>query len=418
MYQGERNVFWFDRETHPTNRFSVIGATSDPISFDSSDVFAGIDAELAKITSQDDASLAFDWRPGLVGYIDYEAESPRFAFADRAVVFDHDRRETIFVGLFNDEADFVRWHHAALLRLSLIGGQYGKFRHEHRDDTQVGETRLRHSSADYLALIERAQEHIRRGDVYQICLTNEISAETRIDSLEAFLRLREANPAPYSNFLRFGEEAVVSASPEQFLHISAHRQISSKPIKGTRPRSKDTAEDAALSEELRNNVKERAENLMIVDLMRNDFSAVAEADSVAVTKLFDIESYASVHQLVSTVTASLRAESTVAQAVSASFPGGSMTGAPKHRAMQIIAELEAGPRGVYSGAIGHFGFNGTAELAMVIRTAIFKAGHVTIGVGGGIVLDSDPAAELAETQVKAKALLSALALRDPWLATW
>jgi para-aminobenzoate synthetase len=152
--------------------------------------------------------------------------------------------------------------------------------------------------------------------------------------------------------------------------------------------------------------------------MRNDFSAVAEADSVSVPKLFDVETYASVHQLVSTVTARLRADASLGQAVSASFPGGSMTGAPKSRAMQIIAELEAGERGIYSGAIGHFGCNGTADLAMVIRTAVFEGERITIGVGGGIVLDSDPEAELAETRVKAKALLRALELQDPWLGTW
>lgn len=418
MYRGEQNVFWFDRETHPSSRFSVIGAMGDPISLAATDPFATIDKHLAKIATEDDGSLAFDWRPGLVGYLGYESQESRLAFVDRAVVFDHDARETVFIGLFETEADFVRWHHAALLRLSLIGGQFGKFRHEHREAIQDGDTRLRHSPPEYLSLIEKAQEHIRRGDVYQICLTNELAAKSTIDPLEAFLRLRELNPAPYSNYVRFGDEAVVSASPEQFLQINKDRLISTKPIKGTRPRSQDTAEDQALSEELRNNSKERAENLMIVDLMRNDFSAVAEADSVSVTKLFDIESYASVHQLVSTVTARLRADSTVGQAVSASFPGGSMTGAPKLRAMEIIHDLEAGPRGIYSGAVGHFGFNGTAELAMVIRTAIFKSGRVSIGVGGGIVLDSDPVAELAETQVKAKALLAALGLRDPWLTTW
>lgn len=418
MYQAEPNAFWFDRETHPSHRFSVIGASAGQINLEGDKPFEALDEQLAALAVDEDIDVEFDWRPGLVGYLDYELAAPRFGFVDRALVFDHDKRETIFVGLFEDEASFTHWHHAALLRLSLIGGQYGQYRHAHQDFAQAGSTRIRHDADAYLARIARAQEHIRRGDVYQICLTNQIEAESSIDPLEAFLRLREASPSPYSTFMRFGDVALVSASPEQFIRVDSARQISSKPIKGTRRRGEDEQQDEALRQELLGDPKERAENLMIVDLMRNDFSAVAEADSVSVPKLFDVETYASVHQLVSTVTARLRADASLGQAVSASFPGGSMTGAPKSRAMQIIAELEAGDRGIYSGAIGHFGCNGTADLAMVIRTAVFEGERITIGVGGGIVLDSDPEAELAETRVKAKALLRALELQDPWLGTW
>jgi anthranilate/para-aminobenzoate synthase component I len=166
--------------------------------------------------------------------------------------------------------------------------------------------------------------------------------------------------------------------------------------------------DAELAAELVANDKERAENLMIVDLMRNDLGRVSEPDDVVVAKLFDIESYASVHQLVSTVTAKLKPGLDVFDAITACFPAGSMTGAPKIRAMEILSQLEVGPRGIYSGCLGFIGFNGAADLAMTIRTIVFESGRATIGIGGGITIDSVPGEELAETKLKAKALLAAL----------
>jgi anthranilate/para-aminobenzoate synthase component I len=190
--------------------------------------------------------------------------------------------------------------------------------------------------------------------------------------------------------------------------------VSTKPIKGTRPRSQDASEDAALAEELRTNEKERAENLMIVDLMRNDIGRVTKADSVKVSKLFEIESYSTVHQLVSTVEGQLADGETAVTALAAAFPGGSMTGAPKIRAMEIIKDLEKGPRDVYSGAVGYFGFNGSADFGMIIRTIVFQGDQAYIGVGGGITSDSDPIAELEETKLKARALLAALNAPDPW----
>jgi anthranilate/para-aminobenzoate synthase component I len=207
---------------------------------------------------------------------------------------------------------------------------------------------------------------------------------------------------------------VVSSSPEQFIQVSPNGLISTKPIKGTRPRDANPELDFANAQELRSNEKERAENLMIVDLMRNDLGKVALADSVKVPKLFEVESYATVHQLVSTVEAQLAQGQTAFTALTASFPGGSMTGAPKVRAMEIIAQLEKGARGVYSGAIGYFGFNGAAEFGMTIRTVVFEGGQASIGVGGGITIDSEPIAELEETKLKAQALLRVLNAPDPW----
>jgi len=234
------------------------------------------------------------------------------------------------------------------------------------------------------------------------------------DPLETFLRLRVSNPAPYSAFVTIDGFSLVSSSPEQFIQVKSTGQISSKPIKGTRPRGESELEDSEIAAELQQDLKERAENLMIVDLMRNDIGKVSEVGTVSVPRLFSIETYATVHQLVSTVTGQLAKGESAWSAVLAAFPGGSMTGAPKIRAMEIIAELEEGERGVYSGCVGYLTAEGSAEFAMVIRSLVFSGGVAKIGVGGGITIDSNPAAELEETKLKANVLLRALNASDPW----
>lgn len=399
FFVNEENSFWLDREHHTTAPVSVIGS--------------GLISEQLRVEPHEDLELPFDWRPGLVGLFEYEGE-PRFLFVDRGIVFDHKNRRVHFVGLFENEADFKNWCNAAFLRLGLIGGELAAYRLKNAADTNASIAKLRHDESSYLSMIEKAQEHIAAGDVYQICLTNQIEIEHNLDPLSVFLNLREANPAPYAAYLKMGNKTVVSSSPEQFIQVSPNGLISTKPIKGTRPRDANPELDLANAQELRSNEKERAENLMIVDLMRNDLGKVALADSVKVPKLFEVESYATVHQLVSTVEAQLAQGQTAFTALTASFPGGSMTGAPKARAMEIIAQLEKGARGVYSGAIGYFGFNGAAEFGMTIRTVVFEGGQASIGVGGGITIDSEPIAELEETKLKAQALLRVLNAPDPW----
>jgi anthranilate/para-aminobenzoate synthase component I len=214
--------------------------------------------------------------------------------------------------------------------------------------------------------------------------------------------------------LKVGDRSIVSTSPEQFLRVTSDGWVSSKPIKGTRRRDLDAQVDSSIALELSQNIKERAENLMIVDLMRNDIGQVCEPTSVGVPKLFEVESYKTVHQLVSTVVGKLRDDLDALDAIKAAFPGGSMTGAPKLRAIEIIRELEQGARGVYSGAIGYLGVDGSVDLGMVIRTIVFEKDAVRIGIGGGITSDSVPEEELEETRLKAKALLEALGLEDPW----
>lgn len=404
FFASAPNAFWLDREFNPVSPVSVIGA--------------GILAEQPASAqnpekAQDDIDLPFDWRPGLVGFYEYEGDQ-KFLSVDRAMVFDHSTRKMYLVGLFETSDDFEHWCNAAFLRLGLIGGELAAYKLQSRQENEVSNLTIRHSAERYLDMIRMAQQHIALGDVYQICLTNRIEFEHSLDPLMVYLDLREINPAPYAAFIRVGNQTLVCSSPEQFLRVSPSGLISSKPIKGTRPRSSNLEQDQYFAQELQKNEKERAENLMIVDLMRNDIGRVSAPDSVKVSKLFEVESYATVHQLVSTVEGQLLDGKSAVDALAAAFPGGSMTGAPKLRAMEIISQLEQGPRGVYSGAVGFIGFNGAAEFGMVIRTIVFDANLAYIGVGGGITSDSDPAAELEETKLKAKALLRVLNAPDPW----
>ncbi|MCB9679260.1 MAG: aminodeoxychorismate synthase component I [Alphaproteobacteria bacterium] len=262
--------------------------------------------------------------------------------------------------------------------------------------------------ADYLAKIRTSQAWIADGETYELCLTNQLALDLPFRPLDAYRQLREANPAPYAAYLRFGEMAVLSTSPERFLRIDASGWAEARPIKGTARRGGSPEEDEALAARLGAGEKERAENLMIVDLLRNDLGRVCEVGSVTVPELFAVETYASVHQLVSSVQGRLRADTSPFEAVRACFPGGSMTGAPKPRTLQLIDALEGGPRGVYSGALGYIGFDGTVDLSIVIRTVVMTPEGGTVGVGGAIVALSDPEAELAEAALKAEILLEAL----------
>jgi anthranilate synthase component 1 len=228
--------------------------------------------------------------------------------------------------------------------------------------------------------------------------------------LATYLALREASPTHHGGYLRFGDTALLSASPEQFLAVSPTGLVRTKPIKGTRPRGETVARDLELRAELEGSEKERAENVMIVDLMRNDVGRIAEVGSVEVRHLLAVESYAQVHQLVSTVEGRLAAGLTGVDAVAACFPAGSMTGAPKLSAMRILHGLEAGPRGVYSGCFGYFGLDGAVDLAMVIRSIVLDPDGASVGAGGGITALSVPEEELAEVRLKAAALLAALGL--------
>ena len=263
------------------------------------------------------------------------------------------------------------------------------------------------SRAGYMEAVARVREYILAGDVFQVNISQRFEAPLPCAPLELYRRLRARNPAPYSAYLGAGSFQVMSASPERFLRLDGQR-VDTRPIKGTRPRDPDPARDAALARELASSAKDRAENVMIVDLLRNDLSRVCLPGSVAVPALLSLETLPTVHHLVSTVTGQLDRACDAFDLVRAAFPGGSITGAPKVRAMEIIAELEPVRRSVYCGSIGYFALSGDMDTSIVIRTYVASGGRAYFGAGGGVVADSDPAAEYEETLHKARALIGAL----------
>jgi para-aminobenzoate synthetase component 1 len=263
--------------------------------------------------------------------------------------------------------------------------------------------------APYEGRVRRVIDYILAGDIYQANISQRFSAALPPgdDAFAIYCALRRRNPAPFAAFIRHGDIAIVSASPERFLKLR-DGHVETRPIKGTRPRGRTPIEDQALARELMGSEKDRAENLMIVDLLRNDLSRVCRDRSVEVPVLFGLESFATVHHLVSIVTGELTAGKTAIDLLRAAFPGGSITGAPKIRAMEIIAELEPTRRGPYCGSIGYIGFDGTMDTSIVIRTMAIRGQQLTFQVGGGIVADSDPAAEYDECLTKARALIETL----------
>lgn len=266
------------------------------------------------------------------------------------------------------------------------------------------------SQQQFKSAVRRTIDYIEAGDIYQANITQRFRAKlpSGFDRLALYDALRTRNPATFAAYLDFGDTTILSSSPERFLKLAGDR-VETRPIKGTRPRGRGPAEDLTLAEELLASIKDRAENLMIVDLLRNDISRVCKIGSVKVPVLCGLESYATVHHLVSVVTGQLDAGRSAVDLLRACFPGGSVTGAPKIRAMEIIAELEPTERGPYCGAIGYLSADGAMDSNIVIRTYCIQGNDLTFQVGGGIVADSDPQAEYEESMDKAKALIEVLA---------
>ncbi len=448
LFGGSDAAFWLDSSLAEPDRarFSFMGGQGGPrsavVSYDSTgrsltvtdadgtrpgegDIFEFLETELAAAgPPRVDEELPFGFVGGFVGYLGYELKgdlgfsaahrSPLpdgwLLFADRVIVFDHGdgRVYLVAVTALDDPEDSERWFDetkAHLGRLPLPPSRAEPTRVRSPVDLT-----LRRDEAGYLDDIRHCQEEIRRGESYQLCLTNMISTDPVARPLDLYRILRTESPAPYAAYLRLGSTTVLCSSPERFLRITSDGEVTAKPIKGTAPRSSRPEEDAAARARLAASVKERAENLMIVDLLRNDLGRVCQLGSVEVPALMDVESFATVHQLVSTIAGQLRPDVSAVDCVRAAFPGGSMTGAPKHRTVEILDRLETGARGVYSGAIGWFGLDGAAELNVVIRTAVATPTGTSIGVGGAIVSLSDPASEFDETLLKAAALIRSLGI--------
>lgn len=373
---------------------------------------------------------------GWLGYLGYElkretggndvaAATPDacLVFAGRAVVLDHAEGTAWLLTL--DAPDAGAWLEVARAAVATATSAPGSapLAFTARQPAAPRFT-SRDTEAGYKAKVIEAQREIAEGNTYEVCLTTALTAASPagprgMDPWPTYVDLRRRNPAPFASYLRFGELAVASTSPERFLQIAADGRTRAEPIKGTRRRDTEPGADAALREELESSAKDRAENIMIVDLLRNDLSHFAVPGSVAVSRLCAIESYATVHQMVSTIDARLRPGLPRAEAVAACFPAGSMTGAPKVSTMAILDRLEAAPRGVYSGAIGYFSLNGAADLSVAIRTLVISAlddgtANLSLGVGGAVTADSSPQEEYEEVRAKAFGVLSALGAEFPY----
>jgi para-aminobenzoate synthetase component 1 len=419
LFAGQSDVAWLDCGPAATSGRSYIAAAARVVTTESlgSSMLGFLRDQLAANRLEWDGSESFG--PGWIGWLGYETRhetmdgapsdnaSSAFLFADRVLEFDHEARTITLIALGESWAgDLDDWRHdtvAALVHpLSLAASRVVS------RPTDATVATWRDSDGEYLAMIDDCKSAIARGDAYLLCLTTSVSVDTTIDPLDAYLALRQSSPSHHGGLVRIGETALLSASPERFLSVSPVGVIESRPIKGTRPRGETAEDDAALAEELRASEKERAENLMIVDLMRNDIGRVSRIGSIEVPSLLVVESYAQVHQLVSTVRGSLADGFDGMDAVVACFPAGSMTGTPKSSAVRILDDLERHPRGIYSGAFGYFGLDGRIDLAMVIRSIVMTPHRATIGTGGGITALSDPSEELAEVKLKAAVLLGVL----------
>ncbi|HKH64547.1 MAG TPA: aminodeoxychorismate synthase component I [Solirubrobacterales bacterium] len=363
---------------------------------------------------------------GYVGYLGYELKadcgSPNvhssdmpdaaMMLANRVVAVDHTKGKTYLFALCRDEdSEADLWLDAAeeLVRGAIAEPPAERPPAPPMDPGGHVSFHSGRGRESYLADIARSQAELLAGESYEVCLTDQFSTDASPEPFELYRQLRRANPSPFSAFLRFGENAIVSSSPERFISVDRQRQVMARPIKGTISRVDDAAEDAARVKELGEDEKTYAEHLMIVDLLRNDLGVVCDLESVEVPELMVIEPYATVHQMVSTIVGRLEDGRSAVDCVRATFPGGSMTGAPKERTMEIIDGLEEEARGVYSGSIGYFGADGSTDLNIVIRTIVMRPGRTTIGAGGAIVMQSDPQEEFDEILLKARAPMAAIA---------
>jgi para-aminobenzoate synthetase len=444
LYGESEHAFWLDSSRVDEARFSFVGDDSGPlgaaISYDvgsgevrverggevevhRESIFEYLNRETPPL-NHSAQELPFEFDCGFAGWLGYELkadcggdaehESPlpdaAFVFADRMIAFDHAERHTYLLCLAESGAaeDAERWIEATSRRLATLPalGTPGW-----ADAAAAGgpiDFALVRPREQYLEQIAECKRLLGEGETYEVCLTNAVLADSSPKPLDLYRSLRRVNPAPFSSFVRFGDAAVLSSSPERFLRVGDDRWVEAKPIKGTSRRGGTAAEDVRLAERLRGDEKNRAENLMIADLLRNDLGSVCEIGTVHVPHLMQVETYETVHQLVSTVRGLLREGLRAPDCVRACFPPGSMTGAPKRRTMQIIDALEGEARGVYSGAIGYFGLNGGCDLSVAIRTIVSDGDTIRIGAGGAIVTQSDPEEELAEMLLKASAPMRAL----------
>ncbi|MHC1683645.1 MAG: aminodeoxychorismate synthase component I [Clostridiaceae bacterium] len=436
LYNDENykdNLIFLDsqRDFENMGRFSIIGVCPyltikyknnivylNNEKYQCKDIFKVIKEELSKYKIENKTELPFI--AGALGYLSYELGRDievipeiseedvnipwcYFNFYENIIVYDNILNKKYITAMgINYHPDYS----INRLRSILIDEKPNSLDESHEDYKTCGYT-SNFFKEEYIKTVDKVKNYIKEGDIYIANLTQRLVIETSKNPLSIYTKLREINPAPFSSFLKLDGFDVISSSPERFLKIQ-NKIVETRPIKGTRPRGATVEEDNKNRDELINSEKDKSELLMIVDLERNDLSKVCKENTVKVKELFKCEEYSTVFHLVSTITGELKDEFTGIDCVKACFPGGSITGAPKIRAMEIIDELEKVRREIYTGAIGYLGFDGNIDLNIVIRTILKKDNKCYIGVGGGITYESDSEFEYEETLAKAKALLMAL----------
>lgn len=434
LHEYDNNVQWLDSSfvKEGLSRFSIFGLTngkrSHIIKYNvenneitkiekgstttiHKDIFSYLKENLKNWDYVDE--IPCDFQLGYIGYLGYELKGCHVVknkkvyeypdaylrYIDRAVIVDH-RENEIYILSYNDDKEFHNEMVEVLKRKVDVTKE--------NINGELPKISLLRNREEYIADIKKCKDYIVQGESYEICLTNRIDIDYSFDPIRYYEILRQISPAPYSALLKFDEISVASSSMERFIKIDKHGVMNTKPIKGTIRRGVDREEDEKLIESMRQDVKTKAENLMIVDLLRNDLGKISKIGSVEVPKLMDVETYSTLHQLVTTVSGELDDEYDIIDALMEVFPGGSMTGAPKKRTLEIIDELEYCPRGVYSGGIGYISNNNTLDFNIVIRTAVIEKDKTTLGVGGAIVNLSDEEEEFDEILLKAKGALGSV----------
>lgn len=451
QYANGKNVIWLDtsKVVDGFSRFSYLGCLEGPLSYAihydvnktalkiikdnkeyhyNESIFDFLERQLANITVQkvDDADYPFEFRCGFAGYFGYEMkadcgyrtefeskypDSVMF-FLDRLVVFDHIEGKQYLVALTDENTEVAaeEWFNKteAILSNCTLRKRMEETIEQRIESRNLFSYRFDRDHEQYIKDIQECFKKIHDGESYEICLTNTIYCDVDVNPVKYYMHLRNVNPAPYGCYMKFGDVSVLSTSIERFVKITGNGIAETRPMKGTCKRSSNPEIDEQLRNELENDEKNQSENLMICDLCRNDLGRVCKVGSVKVSRLMTVETYATVHQMTSTICGTLEEDASCIDCIKSLFPGGSMTGAPKKRTLEIIDKLEHKARGIYSGAIGYISLDGAVNMDIVIRTAVSTPGHVEIGVGGAITALSDAEEEYNEILLKGEALIRAL----------
>ncbi|MEX0447827.1 aminodeoxychorismate synthase component I [Xenorhabdus sp. SGI246] len=432
LFAKKEHCFWLDTQSlgHKTSRFSFMGAVSkeDVITHNiiretsyidgNKNFLSDLETQIESYEIVNDSEFPFEFSGGYVGFMSYEMKS---AFEEnhcidnpipdalwmkvtRFLAFDHITGESWIVGLSlpNQENEIQSW-------ITKIENQLADANNNipRPDGLNIKDfvLEMNFSHQQYMDMIERCKDKILAGESYEICLTNQYTANIKLDPFDLYLVMRNENPAPFGAFIKSGNYSILSTSPERFLQVNKKGVVEARPIKGTTSRSVNPDIDILKLRTLKKSEKDRAENLMIVDLMRNDLRRISYTGTVSVPELMEIESYETVHQMVSAITSNIRSDCTLIDLLRATFPGGSITGAPKLRTMEIINTFENAPRGIYCGSIGYLGFNKVMDLNIAIRSISYDGEKLRFGAGGAITYLSNPSDEFDEIMIKAFSIL-------------